>query len=189
MLTTYEQPSFKQRGKLLVSVMYNYALNFAFRRKQCNAIIENETALGNIYLGAMPMRSVAGRRINHHENIINTTAANQKPLGLVVAAVEDFELKVKSTRVLRPVKQKHWEKKNVTFQQVGIQDFGVNVDHEEMLAAVTLIADTRKQGQSVFVHCKAGRSRSVMVLMCYLLTEYRTPAGKQTKFEAAYTFI
>lgn len=185
-----KKPSLAQRAKFLISVMFNYAL----RRAQFNPIIENETRdedhlLGNIYLGAMPMKKVAGRKRNHHIDVIKSARKSGRPLGHVIGAIEKHENKRKTTRVLRPVKPRHWSERGITFQRVNVPDYSTKVDNKDILDAVKNITATRIKGQSVYVHCKAGRSRSVLILMCYLTTEYRNAQGQALSYEEAYALI
>ena len=53
--------------------------------------------------------------------------------------------------------------------KVSTVDFTGTPSQEHIRAAVDFIMLHRQQNNSVYVHCKAGRTRSVTVVACYLI--------------------
>jgi hypothetical protein len=189
-------PSFKKRVMFFISLAYNYILqrpHHSLVLKDENEIVNGKPkTLGDLYLGALPMARVGLNKVKHHDEIINKTKQSGKPLGLVVGAIEDFELKSKGLSFFKPIPPKKWlkEKYKVTFTQVSIPDFTTYVNFKDIDKAVKDIDETRKNGKSVYVHCKAGRVRSVLLLMCYLTTAYQRPGSNDPlSYDEAYRLI
>src|SRR5207248_11536744 len=96
-----------------ISVAYNYIL----RRPHHNLVLKDEVdksnkeefqLLGNLYLGALPMARIGLSKVKHHDQIINEAIGKQRPLGLVVGTVEDFELESQSSSFFKPVSPIKW---------------------------------------------------------------------------------
>jgi atypical dual specificity phosphatase len=62
-----------------------------------------------------------------------------------------------------------WEDRDVRFYWLPTPDFFSAPSHVDVGHAVEFIRGFEKSGQSVYVHCKAGRTRSATVVMCYLM--------------------
>jgi protein-tyrosine phosphatase len=122
-----------------------------------------------IILGALPIKSKWGFWGGHHIKIVKQAQAQHKPLGLVLSAVQSFEIEGQGLP-FKPVSFEDWQKQHVHQHRVDIPDFSANVSWEDVWVAVQRIDQTLKTGQSVYIHCKAGRGRSWMILMCYLTT-------------------
>jgi atypical dual specificity phosphatase len=72
------------------------------------------------------------------------------------------------------------------YEQHGIEQFRmptIDFTHpslEDVEAAVAFMKDKIDGGETVYVHCKAGRARSATVVLCYLIAhEGMTPAEGQ----------
>lgn len=106
-----------------------------------------------IYLGAIPLKN-----FGHDQEI---TALGVKA---VLAVVESYELEQK-TFISEAVQRQDWEKNHITFKQISAVDLG-------SISAVNLhtAADFINQHKTgIYIHCKAGRGRSVMCLIAYLM--------------------
>lgn len=73
-----------------------------------------------------------------------------------------------------------WKKLGVEFLQLPTQDIFAAPEGDKLRQGVDLIENYRKQGSSVYVHCKAGRTRSATLVGCYLME--RHGYGPETSF-------
>lgn len=74
--------------------------------------------------------------------------------------------------------KKDWEAKGVQYFWLPIQDFSFNASLPDVHRAVEFIRQFENTGNSVYVHCKAGRSRSAVIVACYLMDVINN-AGKE----------
>jgi protein-tyrosine phosphatase len=91
-------------------------------------------------------------------------------LGLVVSSVQTFEI----------VDNQHpddWEKVDVNHHHVSIADFTSDVKVSNILETIRKMHDRIEKGFDVYVHCKAGRGRSALIVACYLAA-YARGEGK-----------
>lgn len=65
--------------------------------------------------------------------------------------------------------QQEWKKKGVKFLQLHTQDIFHAPSQEKLARGVQFINDFIGTGNSVYVHCKAGRTRSATLVGCYLM--------------------
>jgi len=54
---------------------------------------------------------------------------------------------------------------------IPMEDFGAEVNHDLAIMGIREMKAARAKGEKVYVHCKAGRARSLMELCCYLLED------------------
>ncbi|WKX98134.1 hypothetical protein Q1695_013655 [Nippostrongylus brasiliensis] len=86
-------------------------------------------------------------------------------VGGVVCCVEEFELKY----AYNAVQKKDWEAAGVSVHSIPMTDFFGSAARVQIDSAVCFIENVSKEGKSVYVHCKAGRTRSATVAVCYLM--------------------
>jgi hypothetical protein len=168
------EPTLKQSLMFSFSVAYNYLL----ARDHHNLIIEGENGEGDIHLGALPMYRIGHTKVKQHKDILKDINKNSPPLGAIISVGQPWENT--GTSFFEPVTPEKWTKWNkndyqIKVMPVNVRDFTTKAKLEDIDAAVKLIDQTRKECKSVYVHCKAGRMRSVLILMCYLTTAYRKP--------------
>ncbi len=135
-----------------------------------------------IMLGALPIKTKFLKHGAHQLKIIEQAKQKKHPLGLIVSIVTPFELKGEGI-LLTPVSPEDWHHLGVETIQLSIPDFSAEVSVDAMKPVMEKIKQTIEKGRSVYIHCKAGRARSWMTLMCYLVAE------KGMDFEAAKNLI
>lgn len=54
--------------------------------------------------------------------------------------------------------------------QLSTRDIFDTPSHEKLVQGVSTIESFSKDGKTVYVHCKAGRTRSATLVGCYLMT-------------------
>lgn len=105
--------------------------------------------------------------------------AQGKPLGLVIAVVDHHEMRDKSSA--------QWDKKHgIPWRQLALVDLagaqGIKNEnpfdsnsklHEPLKDLLQEIANTIARGESVYIHCKAGKSRSWLISMACLMGVYK----------------
>lgn len=122
-----------------------------------------------VILGALPFRTMTKQLINE-ENV-----------KAVVSMNEDYELSFLSNT------EKDWKKHNVQFLQLSTTDIFEAPSQKKLEMGVDFINkfsgkndklqdnnynDDTKESGTVYVHCKAGRTRSATLVGCYLITKY-----------------
>ncbi|XP_006569739.2 phosphatidylglycerophosphatase and protein-tyrosine phosphatase 1 isoform X2 [Apis mellifera] len=131
-----------------------------------------------VILGALPFRSMT-KQLIVEENV-----------QAVVSMNEDYELRLFSN-------EKEWNKNNIEFLQLSVTDIFESPSQEKLHLGVNFInkfrnantlnnsinSDKSYHPKSVYVHCKAGRTRSATLVGCYLMMKNQwTP-------EEAITYI
>uniref|UniRef100_A0AC35U326 TYR_PHOSPHATASE_2 domain-containing protein n=1 Tax=Rhabditophanes sp. KR3021 TaxID=114890 RepID=A0AC35U326_9BILA len=109
----------------------------------------------NIIVGALPFQSM----LNDLE---------KEKVGGVVCCTEKFELAIS----YKAMEEQDWAVKGIKFHHVPMTDFTGSTSRQEVVGAVDFIDNINKDGKTVYIHCKAGRTRSATVAMCYLLHKY-----------------
>lgn len=120
----------------------------------------------HLYLGKIPsLSSYIYSMADQHEQLIDFIKKEKDsyPLGMVVSVVDYFELAGHAV-----VSPSCWEQKNIKHYLLPISDFTANVSNESVIAIIEEMKQCIESGKSVYVHCKAGRSRSAMICAIYL---------------------
>lgn len=81
----------------------------------------------------------------------------------VVSMNENYELLLFSNS------GKEWEKYGVEFLQLSTTDIFETPCQEKLLRGINFINKFKESNGSVYVHCKAGRTRSATLVGCYLM--------------------
>lgn len=127
-----------------------------------------------VILGAIPVVTQVGSSGNHLLQLKEQLEQRHQTLGLVVACVEEEELDGYGMNVIQFAKEADWRRDinpNIEFVHLPMVDTTANTPLPAVANAVVKMDECIKQNQqSVYVHCKAGKGRSWMVVMCYLTT-------------------
>lgn len=109
----------------------------------------------NIYLGAIPLASEG-----HTAKII--------ALGVdaILSVLEDFELQKWPLTV--PVSHATWREAGLRVDHIKAVDFSP-LTTEEIKAGIAVIDREYENGQTIYVHCKAGRGRSAAIVVAFLM--------------------
>ncbi|KAH7699388.1 Protein F28C6.8 a, partial [Aphelenchoides avenae] len=86
----------------------------------------------------------------------------------IVCCTEEFETKAAYNGMTRA----DWEEANIRFHHIPMQDFTGTTSRQNIQKALAFIDEVASDGKSVYVHCKAGRTRSATVAVCYLMHKY-----------------
>ncbi|XP_015518871.1 phosphatidylglycerophosphatase and protein-tyrosine phosphatase 1 [Neodiprion pinetum] len=145
------------------TLVYNVVMEKITSRRWYDRIDET------VILGALPFRGMTKQLVNE-ENVKGVVSMN-----------EDYELWLFSNH------KEEWEKHNVEFLQLSTTDIFESPCQEKLKSGVNFInkfrspshkiiegaqiaADSRsKPLDTVYVHCKAGRTRSATLVGCYLM--------------------
>lgn len=104
-----------------------------------------------VIVGALPFKSVT-KKLIAEENVKAMVTMN-----------EDYELRgiTYNTQELQEL--------GVEQLRLRVTDLTGTPTQENIATAIDFIMSYREQGESVYVHCKAGRTRSVTIAVCYLM--------------------
>jgi len=83
-----------------------------------------------------------------------------------------------------PVTQEQWEEKGVEFMQIESEDF-LPPSLENIDRGVEFVHVHIQQAHKTYVHCKAGRGRSAIIVICYLMKYHRQNVGEALSFLTA----
>uniref|UniRef100_A0A6B2LG70 Uncharacterized protein n=1 Tax=Arcella intermedia TaxID=1963864 RepID=A0A6B2LG70_9EUKA len=125
----------------------------------------------HIVLGALPFHDK-----NHRERLVQI-----ENVGAVVIMCQDFEF---NPIFGKPVSPLDWLESGVEVLHMPTEDFNApNVT--EISTAVSFIQEFLEKtngSKSVYVHCKAGRGRSVAVVVCYLISSFGKTTDEAIEF-------
>lgn len=126
----------------------------------------------DIILGGIPLGSDHAGRLQQQEEI-----------GAVLTMLEDFELE---KGAVQPISGEQWKQRGINHCHIQAVDF-IGVPAEKIHEGVQFLEEQIKDGKKVYVHCKAGRGRSVAIVLAYLLKQNYN--GKMIDFQHAYTEV
>jgi len=137
------------RVTFLPTLAYNVAMERVSARRWYDRID------GSVLLGALPFRS------QYTEEMVK-----KEQIGGVVSMNEDYELALFSHQTTG------WNKLGVQFLQLSTIDIFQAPCQEKLERGVEFINEVAPTGASVYVHCKAGRTRSATLVGCYLMSAH-----------------
>jgi hypothetical protein len=127
-----------------------------------------------LILGALPVKSQVGASGDHLTKMAKQLEEYHQSVGMVVSCVQPQEFEGYGVTALEFVKHKDWtDVLHVTeFIMVPMQDFGADISFEMLLDTTErMYRMMYEQNQCVYVHCKAGKGRSWVMTMCYLMSQ------------------
>lgn len=162
-------------------LVYEISLLYSFLQNKINSnwnwydeIIPGTEGKGSITLGAIPLKT-----LNHHIELKNYA---------FLSVVEEEEMRWSTFDPLTPEDRELLSPGN--HKHISTEDFKP-VACEDLFDGAMWIMEQVNEGKDVYIHCKAGRSRSAAVLMCYLLLAevIEVTDNKEQDIEAAFTYI
>jgi len=146
------------RMLLYPSLLYGVVLSKVLPRRRWYDRID-ETVL----LGALPFRSIIPKL-----KLENVRA--------VVDMTEPFE-----TRFLVST-TKELQSEGISRLTLSTQDYIAAPTQLDLYRGVQFIMKHKREGHSVYVHCKAGRTRSTTLVVCYLMQLHRWNPDRSVEF-------
>lgn len=153
---------FKYYGQYCTALGYTQANVSAGLWNWWDKISEFESG-ASLFLGALPIvRGAVG-----YEWRNDLTEIKKLGVGAVLSVVEVFETTSEGW-IGSPVMPNKWKDAGVKQLQLPTPDFET-ISTETIEKGVAFIHENIQKGISVYVHCKAGRGRSALIEMCYLI--------------------
>ena len=115
-----------------------------------------------LVLGALPFRSDWMAR-NLGMNMTTAELVEQEGVRGVVSMNEDYELR------LFGLEAAGWRRLGCSFLQLETTDIFEAPSQAKLRAGVRFMQEVREQEGAVYVHCKAGRTRSATLVAAYLM--------------------
>lgn len=137
------------RTTFLPTLAYNIAMERISSRRWYDRIDQT------VILGAIPFRSEYTRKMVEREMIEGVVSMN-----------EDYELMITSHQA------PGWNKLGVQFLQLPTTDIFQAPSQDKLELGVEFINKIAPSGNSVYIHCKAGRTRSATLVACYLVSRH-----------------
>lgn len=132
-----------------------------------------------IILGALPVVTSWGESGDHLTVLKNQLAERGMTLGLVIACLEKEEMDGFGVKVVKFAKESNWRDSvnpDVEYIHLSFEDTSARIPFDDVAKAVEhLHMVTLNAKRAAFVHCKAGKGRSWMVVMGYLTTYGNMP--------------
>ncbi|XP_014214578.1 phosphatidylglycerophosphatase and protein-tyrosine phosphatase 1 isoform X2 [Copidosoma floridanum] len=139
------------------TLVYNMFMEKVSSRRWYDRIDET------VILGALPFKTMAQQLVDE-ENVKGVISMN-----------EDYELRLLSNSA------EEWKKYNIQFLQLSTTDIFETPCQDKLKRGVNFINQIRSEKEvqsqgndkaaTVYVHCKAGRTRSATLVGCYLMTK------------------
>jgi atypical dual specificity phosphatase len=118
---------------------------------------------GRLILGALPLNI----SIPSFEKRDDLAALKEQGVGAILSVVEVFENN-SDGYITAPIKPENYGKDAIKQLQLPTPDCQT-IYLEQISRGVEFIQWNLKNGRSTYVHCKAGRGRSALIVMCYLI--------------------
>jgi len=172
--------AFKKYGQFAGALMYTEANVAVGSWNHWDKIItfDNGTDPANqpsLYLGALPLvKGVAGRELRN-----DLEQLKEIGVGAVLSVVEVFENNSEGY-ITSAVTPQQWKEGGIKQLQLPTPDFET-ISLEQIQRGVAFIDWNIQNNRSVYVHCKAGRGRSALIEMCYLIKHHEYTADEAFK--------
>ena len=163
-------------SSLLTNAVRSTSLIYTQITIHCGRDAHNVLSDG-LFIGTIPIKEVykltpySDKFNNEHKQIIELVKKSNpnRLLKLVVSVVQKNEFKGEGfASVKSMVTAENWKAEGVDHHLLEMEDFTANVSNKEAIAAVLKMRKCIEEGGAVYVHCKAGRSRSIMMCAIYL---------------------
>eukprot|EP00096_Caligus_rogercresseyi_P015527 TRINITY_DN7971_c0_g1_i1.p1 TRINITY_DN7971_c0_g1~~TRINITY_DN7971_c0_g1_i1.p1 ORF type:complete len:209 (-),score=47.29 TRINITY_DN7971_c0_g1_i1:15-641(-) len=139
------------RLTFLPTLAYNVAMERVSSRQWWNRIDES------VILGALPFRNKS----------LTKDVIEKERIGGVISMNEDYELKYFTHS------PEEYEELGLKFLQLSTIDIFHAPEHDKLVKGVEFIQKiTNASDQSVYIHCKAGRTRSATLVGCFLIAKH-----------------
>ncbi|XP_077984423.1 phosphatidylglycerophosphatase and protein-tyrosine phosphatase 1-like isoform X2 [Glandiceps talaboti] len=112
-----------------------------------------------VILGALPFRGMTKQLVDE-ENVHGVITMN-----------EEYETKYWVNS------RQEWADAGVEQLRLSTRDFTGSPTLDNVNKAINFITEIKDKNQSVYIHCKAGRTRSATIVACYLMKSSSSPKG------------
>lgn len=146
------------RASFIPTLAYNVFMQRLSNRRWWDRVDDT------VILGALPFRHMTKQLVEEEQ------------IKAVVSMNEDYELKFLSNM------HKEWSAHGVDFLQLSTTDIFVAPCQEKLRLGVDFLRQHRAAGHTVYVHCKAGRTRSATLVGCYLMQRHHWTAERAVQF-------
>jgi protein-tyrosine phosphatase len=156
---TDETPGFtKFYLKYVAGWVYNRTMS-QFGWEIFNHIASFENG-GALFLGGLPV-------VGMTESSNDLAYLKKMEVNSILSVVENFEIETKGY-IYNPVKPSDWQRENIKQMIIPTPDFQT-IPIRLIQKGVEYIHSEVELGNKILIHCKAGRGRSALLLMCYLI--------------------
>jgi hypothetical protein len=122
-----------------------------------NEIVHSSDNKGRLLLGQLPV-----------DTFITDMLKELSPYGLIVSCIEPYE-GAGSASVIDVIKPFAWQQVGIDHYHLPFIDFSDDVNPALALEALAKMLEVYQGGGTVYVHCKAGRSRSPLIVTLFMV--------------------
>ncbi|MFQ5728781.1 MAG: dual specificity protein phosphatase family protein [Waddliaceae bacterium] len=175
----YSDEEWEEAIKISASLKMGYVDSYSYYAKYTGGLLFNETLYALNYrnwwdeigefensrllLGALPLHI----GVASFEKRNDLTALKEKGIQAILSVVEVFENNSDGF-ITAPIKPEDCQRNNIKHLQLPTPDCQT-IFLELISRGVEFIQWNLKNGRPTYVHCKAGRGRSALIVMCYLI--------------------
>lgn len=126
-----------------------------------------------VVMGALPVVTRVGNSGNHLAQLRTQLEEKGTSLGLVVACLLEEEMKGFGVDVIQFARKEDWISvfgNSIEYIHIPIEDTLAAAPLDVVVEAVERMDSNVRASKCVYVHCKAGKGRSWMIVVCYLTT-------------------
>jgi atypical dual specificity phosphatase len=137
--------------------MYITSLSLARALVKCGLRDEyNKIGDDNLYLGMIPLQ----------HNIDEIKKLN---ITSIISLLEEFEFN--ESFIGKPINHNEWKDIKIKTYHISAVDF-IRMNLDDLIRGVEYLSNELKNGEAVYIHCKAGVGRSATVVAGYLMTKH-----------------
>lgn len=149
---------FKYYVLFAVSLIWTQLLSITTSRNWRDKILTTGPYQANLYLGALPLITPLRNDLNDLQKM---------GIKAILSVVEPFENNTMGW-ISSPITPEQWEEAGIKQLQIPLEDFfGGTIS--EIEGGVEFIRWNVINDRSIYIHCKAGRGRSALILLAYLI--------------------
>jgi len=130
------------------SLLYNVVMERLSSRQWYNRIDEN------VILGALPTKGMT-QQLANDEHVTGVLTMN-----------EEYETRFFFNTL------EEWQAAGIENKRVALPDMVAAPSDKQIDEGLAFISDHKQRGGCVYVHCKAGRTRSATIVAAYLMKEH-----------------
>mmetsp|Transcript_105332 Transcript_105332/g.181680 ORF Transcript_105332/g.181680 Transcript_105332/m.181680 type:complete len:431 (-) Transcript_105332:269-1561(-) len=126
----------------------------------------------HLILGALPVKTKVGVSGNHLQKLQSQLCGRKLRIGLVVSCIQKAEFEGYGMSIVDFVQHADWQEQLDVPEvlQLAVPDYSAELNMEELVNVTDRIREViTDRREAVYVHCKAGKGRSWVVAVSYLV--------------------
>ena len=169
LMITFLRPDYIMTKNTQKKIVYNTSLGYNLLKHYYLGSNWWDHIEDNIVLGAIPLKNY------NHNSMLALEGIN-----VVISLVEDHEYD--QTYFSDPVLGSDWNDLGITYVSYPTPDFNA-IDPVLLDTVIQFMFDCIMKKQKIYIHCKAGKGRSAIAVICFLLKYHLLNGSPQDAIE------